>query len=107
MATLTDMRPAAAWQKHVPAPDRRPSSFGLRRMLTASRATRTAAWTSRPAPARRCSPTVQQGDRYGRQFLQRTDWLDHGGGLLTVYCHLSCFDLKVGDAIKTGETLAA
>ena len=36
-----------------------------------------------------------------------TVWLDHGGGLLTMYCHLSRVDVKVGDVLKTGERLAA
>lgn len=31
--------------------------------------------------------------------------LDHGYGIFTVYCHLSHFDVKAGDAVQKGQTL--
>ena len=40
-------------------------------------------------------------------FNGGTVWVDHGGGLLTLYCHLSAIESKVGDAVKTGDRLGA
>jgi murein DD-endopeptidase MepM/ murein hydrolase activator NlpD len=32
-------------------------------------------------------------------------WLDHGGGLLTMYCHLDTIAVKTGDAIAEGARI--
>jgi murein DD-endopeptidase MepM/ murein hydrolase activator NlpD len=31
--------------------------------------------------------------------------IDHGGGFITMYCHLSAFDVKAGDKVKTGQRI--
>jgi hypothetical protein len=54
MATFTDLRPDASLQMRVPVPAAAPVRSVCAACSTASRAIRTAAWTSRPAPARRC-----------------------------------------------------
>ncbi|KQW64701.1 M23 family metallopeptidase [Variovorax sp. Root411] len=109
MATLTDMPPDASLQMRVPVPGRRSSSFGLRRVFNGqSRNPHSgmdiAAGTGTPVLAPLPGKVIDTGDYF---FNGGTVWLDHGGGLLTMYCHLSRVDVKVGDVLKTGEPLAA
>ncbi|MCR6476871.1 peptidoglycan DD-metalloendopeptidase family protein [Variovorax sp. ZS18.2.2] len=109
MATLTDLRPDASLQMRVPVPGRRSSSFGLRRVFNGqSRNPHSgmdiAASTGTPVLAPLPGRVIDTGDYF---FNGGTVWLDHGGGLLTMYCHLSRVDVKVGDVAKTGEPLAA
>jgi len=109
MATLTDLRPDASLRMRVPVPGRRSSSFGLRRVFNGqSRNPHSgmdiAAGTGTPVLAPLAGRVIDTGDYF---FNGGTVWLDHGGGLLTMYCHLSRVDVKVGDVLKTGEQLAA
>jgi murein DD-endopeptidase MepM/ murein hydrolase activator NlpD len=53
-----------------------------------------------PLPGR----VIDTGDYF---FNGNTVWLDHGGGLLSMVCHLSAIDVKPGDRLKTGERLGA
>ena len=43
---------------------------------------------------------VDVGDYF---FNGGTVWLDHGGGLLSMYCHLSSVQCKLGDQLDTGD----
>ena len=109
MATLTDMRPDTVLKMRVPVPGRRSSSFGLRRVFNGqSRNPHSgmdiAAGTGTPVLTPLPGKVIDTGDYF---FNGGTVWLDHGGGLLTMYCHLSRIDVKVGDVMKTGEQLAA
>lgn len=109
MATFTDLRPDASLQMRAPVPGRRSSSFGLRRVFNGqSRNPHSgmdiAAGTGTPVLAPLPGRVIDTGDYF---FNGGTVWLDHGGGLLTMYCHLSRVDVKVGDVLKTGEQLAA
>ena len=38
-------------------------------------------------------------------FNGNTVFVDHGGGLISMFCHLSAFDVKEGDRVKRGATL--
>lgn len=109
MATLTDMRPDTVLQMRVPVPGRRSNSFGLRRVFNGqSRNPHSgmdiAAGTGTPVLTPLPGKVIDTGDYF---FNGGTVWLDHGGGLLTMYCHLSRIDVKVGDVMKTGDALAA
>ncbi|MET3377519.1 murein DD-endopeptidase MepM/ murein hydrolase activator NlpD [Variovorax boronicumulans] len=109
MATLTELRPDTALQMRVPVPGRRSSSFGLRRVFNGqSRNPHSgmdiAAGTGTPVRAPLAGKVIDTGDYF---FNGGTVWVDHGGGLLTMYCHLSRWDVKVGDVLKAGEPLAA
>lgn len=39
-------------------------------------------------------------------FNGKTVFLDHGQGLVTMYCHLSVSDVQVGDVVKRGQVIA-
>lgn len=39
-------------------------------------------------------------------FNGKTVFVDHGQGLITMYCHLSAFDVQVGDTVKRGQVIA-
>ena len=116
MATLTKFPepPAQAsssdfLRMQVPTPGRRSSSFGLRRVFNGqSRNPHSgmdiAAATGTPVVAPLPCTVIDTGDYF---FNGNTVWLDHGGGLLSMMCHLSAIDVKPGDVLKTGERLGA
>jgi len=92
---------------HVPVPGARSSSFGLRRVFNGQSrnphggmdiAAGTGTAILAPMPGR----VIDTGEYF---FSGGTVWLDHGGGLLTVYAHLSAIDAKVGDQLQTGDRL--
>ena len=110
METFSEPFPRAAdLHMQVPVPGRRSSSFGLRRVFNGQpRAPHSgmdiAAATGTPVVAPLPGRVIDTGDYF---FNGQTVWLDHGGGLLSMMCHLSAIDVKVGDALATGERLGA
>jgi murein DD-endopeptidase MepM/ murein hydrolase activator NlpD len=108
MATFTESPPEAMHMR-VPVPGRRSSSFGLRRVFNGqSRNPHSgmdiAASTGTPVLAPLAGRVIDTGDYF---FNGGTVWLDHGAGLLTMFCHLSSIDVKVGDMLKAGERFCA
>ena len=109
MATFSEPVPQSELRMRVPVPGRRSSSFGLRRVFNGqSRNPHSgmdiAASTGTPVIAPLPGRVIDTGDYF---FNGNTVWLDHGGGLLSMMCHLSEIDVKAGDLLKTGERLGA
>ncbi|CAN7382093.1 peptidoglycan DD-metalloendopeptidase family protein [Acidovorax sp. LjRoot66] len=112
MATFTEQPAGVALDSlrmRVPVPGRRSSSFGLRRVFNGQArnphsgmdiAAPTGTPILSPLPAR----VIDTGEYF---FNGGTVWLDHGQGLLSMVCHLSAIDVKVGDVLAAGQRLGA
>ncbi len=106
-APPNDVRAGLRMQQ--PTPGRRSSSFGLRRVFNGQArsphsgmdiAAATGTAVLAPMPCK----VIDVGDYF---FNGNTVWLDHGGGLLSMMCHLSAIDVKLGDTLRTGQRLGA
>jgi murein DD-endopeptidase MepM/ murein hydrolase activator NlpD len=109
MATFSEPLPQGPLRMRQPTPGRRSSSFGLRRVFNGQprnphSGMDIAAPTGTPVLAPLPARVIDTGDYF---FNGNTVWLDHGGGLLCMMCHLSAIDVKVGDELKAGERLGA
>ena len=110
MRTFSTPLPLAT-NLHLPAPvaGRRSGSFGLRRVFNGRprnphSGMDIAAPTGTPVLCPLAGQVIDTGDYF---FNGATVWLDHGGGLLTMYCHLSRIDVQVGQSLAKGHTLGA
>ncbi len=101
--------PAGELRMREPTSGRRSSSFGLRRFFNGQprnphSGMDIAAPTGTPVLAPLPATVIDTGDYF---FNGQTMWLDHGGGLLSMMCHLSRIDVGNGDRLATGERLGA
>lgn len=108
MATFTEPLPQMMRMK-APTPGRHSSSFGLRRVFNGQprnphSGMDIAAATGTPIVAPLPGKVIDTGNYF---FNGQTVWLDHGGGLLSMVCHLSKIDVQVGDSLQTGQRLGA
>ena len=101
--------PAGELRMRQPTPGRRSSSFGLRRFFNGQprnphSGMDIAAPSGTPVVAPLPATVLDTGDYF---FNGHTVWLDHGGGLLSMMCHLSRVDVREGQRLAAGERLGA
>ena len=104
IATLS-AAPTVPLQMRPPTPGRRSSSFGLRRFFNGQprnphSGMDIAAATGTPVVAPMPATVIDTGNYF---FNGNTVWLDHGGGLMSMMCHLSRIRAKLGDRLAAGD----
>jgi murein DD-endopeptidase MepM/ murein hydrolase activator NlpD len=106
MSRWTDEQPETL-RMPQPIPGVRSSSFGMRRIFNGeSRNPHSgmdiAAPVGTPVRAPLAGTVIDTGDYF---FNGNTVFVDHGRGMISMYCHLSAIDVKPGQHVAAGTTL--
>lgn len=105
MASFTPSAFERDLRMQVPCVGRQSSSFGLRRVFNGQprnphSGMDIAAPVGTMVKAPRSGTVIDIGDYF---FNGLTVWLDHGEGLLSMYCHLSSIQCEVGDHLAVEQ----
>jgi murein DD-endopeptidase MepM/ murein hydrolase activator NlpD len=90
-----------------PVPGVRSSSFGMRRIFNGeARNPHTGMDIAAPVGTPVLAPLAGTVIDTGKYFFNgNTVFVDHGRGLISMYCHLSAIDVKPGQHVAAGTTL--
>ena len=107
-ATFTNAVPTSL-RMVEPVAGPRSSSFGLRRVFNGQARNPhsgmdIAAPVGTAVMASAKGRVIDTGDYF---FNGKTVWLDHGAGLLTMYCHLDSIAVRTGEGVDAGQTIGA
>lgn len=91
-----------------PVPGRMTSPFGLRRFFNGEERNPHsgldfAGAVGTPIKAPAAGKIILVGDYF---FNGKTVFIDHGQGMITMFCHLSAIDVKPGQSVARGEVVA-
>ncbi len=108
VATLSEPAPSQL-RMRSPTEGRRSGSFGLRRVFNGQprnphSGMDIAAPVGTPVLCPAPGQVIDVGDYF---FNGNTVWLDHGGGLLSMYCHLHTTEVQVGERVAPGQRIAS